>query len=82
VHDPAGQPGVKPLAWLQDDLSYSAIINEHAGDGCYTLWAFYGSPATMTADGQNLFINMIHTQCPIFADGFENLLSDWSVVAP
>ncbi len=49
----------------EDSLAgnYYPLISQTLSGKCYELWGFSGSPSAMTAEGKDLFINMVNNRC-------------------
>ncbi|HET7088065.1 MAG TPA: hypothetical protein VFL17_05400 [Anaerolineae bacterium] len=59
VDNPTLLSNVVRIGRQVDDAVHYPIISESVRTKCYALWGFYNSPAAMTADGQDLFVNIL-----------------------
>ena len=59
VYNPTLLSNVIRIGRQVDDAVHYPIISESARTNCYVLWGFYNSPTTMTAAGQDLFVNIL-----------------------
>jgi hypothetical protein len=80
----SGAPAGTPIAYASKDFfgaRYDALMPltaQHASDRCHALWGFTGAPSSMTATGQDLFVNFVLGQpCAAFT-----LASSRAVTAP